>query len=135
MPTRRLTSDELQVRLLPVFKRHQIVKAILFGLMACEEASRRSDFDLILVQRTSRRSWGRSAPLLCELNLALPEVAPDAVVCTPEELAYIAGRRFVALALRESGLQKRHVAGAWMWMPPALAEQSWQVTWEAQRRR
>ena len=62
MPTRRLTSDELQVRLLPVFKRDQIVKAILFGLMACEEASRRSDFDLILIQRTSRRSWDRSAP-------------------------------------------------------------------------
>jgi uncharacterized protein len=101
MDHQRLTNDELRARLLPVFKRHQIVKAILFGSMARGETSRRSDADLILVQRTDRRFLDRYDRLLYELNLAVPEVAVDALVYTPEELAQMASRRFVVRALRE----------------------------------
>lgn len=101
METQRLTNSELRARLLPVFRQHQIIKAILFGSMARGEASRRSDVDLILVQRTDRRFLARYDRLLYELNMALPEVAVDALIYTPEELAQMARRRFVARALRE----------------------------------
>lgn len=97
----RLANGELRARLLPVFKRHQIVRAILFGSMARGEASRRSDVDLILVQRTDLRFLDRYDQLLYELNLALPDVAVDALIYTPEELEQMARRRFVATALRE----------------------------------
>ena len=101
MATGHLTRSDLQVRLLPVLKRHQVVKAILFGSRARGEASRHSDVDLILVQRTDWRFLDRYDPLLYELNLALPEVAVDLLIYTPEELAHMANRRFVARALRE----------------------------------
>lgn len=97
----RLANGELRARLLPVFKRHQIVRAILFGSRARGEASRRSDVDLILVQRTDRRFLDRYDRLLYELNLALPDVAVDALIYTPEELEQMARRRFMATALRE----------------------------------
>ncbi len=101
MVIQRLANGELRTRLLPVFQRHQIVRAILFGSMARGEASRRSDVDLILVQRTAKRFLDRYDRLLYELNLALPDVAVDALIYTPEELAQMARRRFVARALRE----------------------------------
>ena len=69
--------------------------------MARGEASRRSDVDLILVQRTDLRFLDRYDRLLYELNLALPDVAVDALIYTPEELEQMARRRFVATALRE----------------------------------
>jgi predicted nucleotidyltransferase len=96
-----LTVSEVQARLTPVFKRHQVVKAILFGSTARGEASKRSDVDLILVQRTDRRFLDRYDRLLYELNLALSNVAVEVLIYTPEELAHMAGRRFVARALRE----------------------------------
>jgi predicted nucleotidyltransferase len=96
-----LTISEVQARLTPVFKRHQVMKAILFGSTARGEASKRSDVDLILVQRTDRRFLDRYDGLLYELNLALPEIAVDALIYTPEELVQMMRRRFVARALRE----------------------------------
>ena len=35
--------------------------------------------------------------------------------------------------LRRSDLQRRRIAGTWMWMFPALPEQDWSVTWEGYR--
>lgn len=46
-------------RLVPVLKRYNIQKAILFGSLACGEATRRSDVDLILIQETKKRFWDR----------------------------------------------------------------------------
>ena len=41
----------------------------------------------------------------------------------------------VMQALRDAGLQRRHLAGTWMWMFPALPEKDWAVTWEGYRER
>ena len=37
--------------------------------------------------------------------------------------------------LRDSDLQRRRIAGTWMWMFPALPEKEWMVTWEGYRER
>ncbi len=42
--------DILREKLHPLFKEHKIEKAILFGSLARNEASRHSDVDLILIQ-------------------------------------------------------------------------------------
>jgi len=96
-----LTIDQLRERFLPILKRYRIIKAILFGSAARGEASRHSDVDLILVQRTRQRFLERYDGLLHDLNLALPETAVDLLIYTPEELERLGERGFVAQALRE----------------------------------
>ena len=97
----QLTVEHIRACLVPVFVRYQIDRAILFGSVARGEASRHSDVDLILVQRTAKRFLERYEGLLYELNMALPEAAVEVLIYTPEELERMHGRRFIARALRE----------------------------------
>ncbi len=92
---------ELKGRLRFIFQRYQIQKAWIFGSFARGEASRHSDIDLLLVQKTERRFLDRYDGLLFELNLAIPERALDVLIYTPEELQNIAGRSFISQALKE----------------------------------
>ena len=60
--TKLTVESELQLiseKLLPIFKRYNIQKAIVFGSFARGEATRRSDLDLILVQETGKRFLDR----------------------------------------------------------------------------
>jgi len=91
----------LQKRLNPVFKKHKIRKAILFGSFARGESSSRSDVDLILVKKTRQRFFDRYDSILLELNKALPEQGVDALIYTAEELEALKGRSFIAQALKE----------------------------------
>jgi predicted nucleotidyltransferase len=89
-------------RLTPVFRRHKVLKAILFGSVARGEPSRHSDVDLIIVQRTDKRFLDRYEGLLYELGTAIPEAPVEALIYTPEELDDLArNRRFIARALEE----------------------------------
>ena len=92
---------EVRQRLAPILRKYQIQTAIVFGSFARGDVSRHSDLDLILVQRTERRFWERYEGLLCELNRAVPERALDVLIYTPDELAALAHRTFIATALRE----------------------------------
>lgn len=38
-------------------------------------------------------------------------------------------------ALGDLGLQRRFIAGTWMWMFPHLPRQNWALTWEGYRER
>jgi len=91
----------LQKRLNPIFKKHKIRKAILFGSFARGESSSRSDVDLILVKQTRQRFFDRYDSILFELNKALPEQGVDALIYTAEELEALRERRFIAQALEE----------------------------------
>ena len=93
--------DNLREKLLPVFHRYRIQKALVFGSFARGEISRHSDLDLILVQKTNSRFLDRYDGLLCDLNLAVPDRDLDVLVYTPEELVAISGRAFISQALRE----------------------------------
>ena len=91
----------LKENLTPIFRKHHIQIAILFGSLAREQASRRSDVDLILIQDTTKRFIERYDGLLAELGRAIPERAVDVLIYTPEELKRISSRAFIAQALRE----------------------------------
>ncbi|HJS20608.1 MAG TPA: nucleotidyltransferase domain-containing protein [Anaerolineales bacterium] len=93
--------DALRKKLQPLFKEHQIEKAILFGSLARNEASRHSDIDLILIKKTNLRFFDRYDGLLTSFSQALPEWNVDILIYTPEELAQISGRRFIQQALEE----------------------------------
>jgi predicted nucleotidyltransferase len=92
---------ELASRLGPVFARHRVLRAIVFGSLARGEASRRSDLDLIVVQDTQKRFLDRYDDLLREITQAVPGRDVDLLIYTPDELAAMVERRFIATALRE----------------------------------
>jgi len=95
------TSAQIGKRLSPVLRRHQVEKAILFGSFARADASPHSDVDLILVQRSKLRFFDRYDGLLFELAKAIPERDLEVLIYTPEELARMSSRPFIAQALQE----------------------------------
>ena len=96
-----LSLENVQACLTPVFQRYGILKAIVFGSVARGEPSPYSDVDLILIQRTEKRFFDRYEGLDMELAKALPHATIEALIYTPEELAEMRNRRFIARALRE----------------------------------
>ena len=93
--------DVLQKKFQPLFKEHNIQKAILFGSLARNEASRHSDIDLILIKNTHLRFFDRYEGILVSFSQALPEWDVDILIYTPEELAKISHRHFIKRALEE----------------------------------
>lgn len=85
----------------PIFQRHRIQKAILFGSYARGEESRRSDIDLILIQETSLPFLQRYESILAELNRAIQGPAVEILIYTPAELTSIQHRPFIRQALSE----------------------------------
>jgi len=99
-----MAADEWQglaARLRPIFQKHGVLQAIIFGSLARGEASRRSDLDLIVIQDTDARFLDRYGELWREIVQAVPERDVDALIYTPQELAHMAHRPFIAMALRE----------------------------------
>ena len=92
---------DLKIRLIPLFKQYHIQKAILFGSLARGEATRRSDVDLILIQKTKKRFWDRYDGLLLDLGQAVPKRAVEVLIYTPAELDQIKERTFIRQALKE----------------------------------
>jgi predicted nucleotidyltransferase len=93
--------DVLKKKLHPLFKKHGIEKAILFGSHARNEASSHSDIDLILIKNTKLRFLDRYDGVLASFSQALPEWNVDLLIYTPEELAAISHRNFIKQALKE----------------------------------
>lgn len=93
--------DRLAERLRPIFRQQGVKRAIVFGSLARGEATRRSDLDLIVISETAKRFLDRYDDLLAPIAEAVPERTVDLLIYTPQELAQIAHRRFVATALRE----------------------------------
>ena len=91
----------LKKKLRPIFKKHKFQRAILFGSLARNEASRHSDIDLILIQNTNLRFLDRYEGVLAAFSQALPEWDVDVLIYTPKELAEISGRHFIRQALKE----------------------------------
>jgi predicted nucleotidyltransferase len=77
------------------------MKAILFGSLARDEASRHSDVDLILIQNTDARFLDRYEGVLASFSQALPEYEVDMLIYTPKELDEISDRHFIRQALKE----------------------------------
>jgi predicted nucleotidyltransferase len=101
MMTQQNVLDELGAQLRPIFKKHHVLKAIVFGSLARGEASRRSDLDLIVIQSTKKRFLDRYHNFLREVVQAVPGRDVDMLIYTPQELARMAHRPFIATALQE----------------------------------
>jgi predicted nucleotidyltransferase len=79
--------------------RPDIMRVVVFGSLARGRVHRRSDLDLIIVQRTSKRFLERLDEMY---RLLLPRVACDILVYSPEEFARMQKESsFVARAVRE----------------------------------
>lgn len=73
----RETIRQIAIRLGPVFEKHRVSRAIVFGSLARGESSRRSDFDLVVVQETEKRFLGRYDDLLPEAERWLQTAQED----------------------------------------------------------
>lgn len=92
----------------PIFRRHSIQKAILFGSFARGDQTFHSDIDLILIQETSLPFLQRYEPILAELNQAVQGHAVEVLIYTPQELQEIQHRPFVRQALVEGIVLYEH---------------------------
>lgn len=93
--------EQLATQLRPIFEKHHVLRAIVFGSLARGEASRRSDVDLLVVQHTDKRFLERYDGLLRDLTQAVVGRDVDLLIYTPQELAQLAHRPLIVAALRE----------------------------------
>ena len=94
-------AHEIAEKLLPIFSRYRIVKAVLFGSFARGEATRHSDVDLLLVQDTTKRFLDRYDGIYGEITDAIRGRDVDVLIYTPEELQRMADRPFIRTVLAE----------------------------------
>jgi uncharacterized protein len=99
--SKETNADDIARMARPVFERHNIERAILFGSFATGRQSRKSDVDLILVKNTTKRYFDRFDGLLEDLYRSIPGRDIECFVYTPQELAAISPRPFVQRALDE----------------------------------
>ncbi len=152
------TSYSLLVQALLERFAERVQMIVLFGSRSRGEAHPGSDHDIFVVIEglpldPLARQREVMAPLLPQL-LRLPERL-SVIAKTPEELhgdltplvvdvcvdgiglygqSYFEELRTgVIQALRAAGLQRRRLAGTWMWMFPSLPQKDWAVTWEGYR--
>ena len=59
---------KLAVQLRPIFEKHHVLRALVFGSLARGEASRRSDIDLLVVQHTDKRFLERYDSILRDIT-------------------------------------------------------------------
>lgn len=96
---RRLRLERELERMVGLFPRLGVKKAILFGSLARGEVTEASDIDLILIKDTSKRFTDRLEEALLALD---PHVGLDVLVYTPDEFAeLLETRAFVETAVRE----------------------------------
>jgi predicted nucleotidyltransferase len=96
-----LTPDIITERTRNIFEQYGILKAILFGSFATGRQSRRSDVDLILIQKTEKNYFDRFEGILSDLYQAIRGRDIEVFIYTPEELDSIAHRKFIRRALAE----------------------------------
>lgn len=95
------TAEEVAERIRPVLDQYEIEKGILFGSYALGTQTARSDVDLILIQRTSKRFLDRYEGILRDLYQVLRGVDIEVLIYTPEEMEAIRHRKFIERALNE----------------------------------
>jgi predicted nucleotidyltransferase len=99
--TDSLTVDEIAQLMRGVFARYAIERDILFGSFARGRQSKRSDIDLILIQRTKKPYFERFEGILRDLHQAVSGRDIEVFIYTPDELEEMKGRKFIQNALRE----------------------------------
>jgi len=97
-----LPEDVNRIRelLAPIFARHKVRKAVLFGSFSRKAQTKRSDLDLVIVKDTAKRFFDRYEEFDAIHGL-IKDRAVDLLIYTPEELRNISHRPFVRRILEE----------------------------------
>ena len=93
--------ENLAHSLREIFEKYGVLKAVVFGSFARGEPSRRSDLDILVVQKTDKRFLDRYDGIFGAITDAVHGRAVDLLIYTPEELEKMSDGPFVAQALRE----------------------------------
>jgi hypothetical protein len=152
------TDYDVLVKTLSTHFGERLKLIVLFGSRSRAESRLDSDHDIFIVAEDLphdplARQRTVMAPLLPVL-WRLPERL-SLIAKTPQELqgdltsllvdvcadgiglygdVYFAGLRSKVMhAVQAAGLQRRRLAGTWMWMFPSLPTKEWSVTWEGYR--
>ena len=96
-----LTIEQIADRLRPILHKNKVIKAIVFGSVARDERTRRSDLDLIILVDTDLRFLDRYDAFQKPIASAFPEFDVDLLIYTPDELEAIKHRAFIRQALKE----------------------------------
>lgn len=133
---------------------------VLFGSQSREEAKPDSDHDIfVVIEELSTDPLARQREVMTPLVpflLDLPERL-SIIAKTPQELLegltplvidicmdgiglygkmyFAALQAKVEQLLHDANLQRRRLAGTWMWTFPALLEKEWEISWEGYRER
>ncbi len=98
---KRESLQELAGKQRAVFDNCGIQRAIVFGSLARGEPSRRSDLDLLVIQKTDKRFLDRYDGILSEITEVVRGRDVDLLIYTPEELQMMSDRLFIRTALKE----------------------------------
>jgi predicted nucleotidyltransferase len=93
--------DRLTTILRPVLEKYGILKAVVFGSLARGESTRRSDLDLMVVQKTDKRFLDRYDGIFSDVTDVVRGRDVDLLIYTPEELDSMANRAFMKRILKE----------------------------------
>ena len=102
-PHKKQTADSLKdfrTLLSPIFKRNDVIKAIIFGSTARQTRSKRSDLDLMIVMKSHKRFFDRYDDFY-EVYEVIKGQSVDMLIYTPEELERISSRNFINKILSE----------------------------------
>ncbi len=93
--------ENLAHSLRAIFEKHGVMKVVVFGSFARGEPSRRSDLDILVVQRTDKRFLDRYDGIFGEITDVVRGRDVDLLIYTPEELERMSDGPFIARALKE----------------------------------
>ena len=99
--------DQIKKDLAPIFLKNRVEKAIVFGSIAKDATSRRSDLDLMIVMQTEKRFFDRYE-LFDEVYDVIDDRAVDMLIYTPDELQRISHRSFINKILKEGRVIYEH---------------------------
>lgn len=91
---------DFQVLLVPIFKRNNVLKAVVFGSTARETRSKKSDLDLMIVMNSDKRFFDRYDDFH-DVYDVIKGQSVDMLIYTPEELDRISDRNFIQKILSE----------------------------------
>jgi predicted nucleotidyltransferase len=138
----------------------RLMTVVLFGSQARREASPDSDHDIFVVveglpfeplarQRDVRGvllsilddlpgsiSFAAKTPAEVETNLTplMLDICVDGI-CLYGDSFFDEYRQKALTSLRQAGLRRRRLAGAWMWVFPKLPTNNWDLSWEGYHER
>lgn len=91
---------KIREALLPVFKKNNVTKVVLFGSLSRGSQTKRSDLDLMIITRTDKRFFERYDQFEI-IHDIVNDRSVDLLIYTADELSRISHRPFIKQILSE----------------------------------